>query len=263
MFTHLVIVPCHSIWKGGLLAGRDAKEWLLQSYQMEGDNHLCFIDHLLKAAKVLKEDQYALMIISGGKTCKEAGPISEADSYCKLLGEYTVAAISKSDYEERVLLEPFAKDSFENVLFLICRFYEVCGNYPSHITVCGFDFKRSRFVQLHLQLALKFEPTRVSYVGNYPMPKCDESQKELYYRVLKKGEEENASRYFRNDLYGIQPPLSTKKELRNPFNQRHEYALTNPCLRFLFERMAQADPDKLDFEKLQFPWNESFVAKKD
>lgn len=50
----------------------------------------------------------------------------------------------KNDEElilERISTETFARDSFENVVFLICRFYEIFGTYPERITIVGFEFK--------------------------------------------------------------------------------------------------------------------------
>jgi hypothetical protein len=48
-----------------------------------------------------------------------------------------------------VATEEHARDSFENLLFSICRFYELTGNYPESITVVGFEFKKERFIKVH------------------------------------------------------------------------------------------------------------------
>lgn len=50
---------------------------------------------------------------------------------------------------DRMVTEEFARDSHENLLFSICRFSEMTGNYPSKITVVGFEFKRQRFQDIH------------------------------------------------------------------------------------------------------------------
>jgi hypothetical protein len=39
------------------------------------------------------------------------------------------------------VVEDYARDSFENLLFSICRFKEVTGNYPARVTVVGYTFK--------------------------------------------------------------------------------------------------------------------------
>jgi hypothetical protein len=44
----------------------------------------------------------------------------------------------------RTILEEFARDSVENLLFGICRFRECTGEYPEHVTVIGWAFKSER-----------------------------------------------------------------------------------------------------------------------
>ena len=70
-------------------------------------------------------------------SCLE-GPLSEAASYYYLAEEKKWMS---EQMKSRVFLEEFARDSFENLLFSICRFKEVVGAYPSKVTVIGFDFK--------------------------------------------------------------------------------------------------------------------------
>lgn len=48
-----------------------------------------------------------------------------------------------------MIIEEYAKDSHENLLFSICRFAEMTGRYPKKITVVGFEFKRKRFEDIH------------------------------------------------------------------------------------------------------------------
>ena len=42
---------------------------------------------------------------------------------------------------QRAVVEDFARDSLENLLFSIARFRQVTGRYPARFTVVGFDFK--------------------------------------------------------------------------------------------------------------------------
>jgi hypothetical protein len=60
---------------------------------------------------------------------------------------------------ERVISEEFARDSYENILFSLCRFFEVTGRYPEKITVVGFGFKEKRFTELHRK-AVRFPKDR-------------------------------------------------------------------------------------------------------
>jgi hypothetical protein len=60
---------------------------------------------------------------------------------------------------ERVHSEEYARDSYENVLFSLCRFFEVTGRYPEKVTVIGFQFKEKRFKDLHRK-AVRFPKER-------------------------------------------------------------------------------------------------------
>jgi hypothetical protein len=45
--------------------------------------------------------------------------------------------------------EDYARDSYENLLFSLCRFHELAGSWPRNVTVVGYAFKEERFVSLH------------------------------------------------------------------------------------------------------------------
>ena len=49
----------------------------------------------------------------------------------------------------RAHTEEFARDSFENLLFSLCRHRELTGGYPQRLTVVSLPFKRERFETLH------------------------------------------------------------------------------------------------------------------
>lgn len=57
-----------------------------------------------------------------------------------------------------------ARDSFENLLFSVCRFREVTGHYPRQITVASFEFKHARFADLHLK-ALQWPRQNFRFLG--------------------------------------------------------------------------------------------------
>lgn len=64
----------------------------------------------------------------------------------------------------RATTEDHALDSFQNLLFSIARFHEYTGNYPSKITVVGYEMKRRRFTDLH-RAALRWPQSRFNYIG--------------------------------------------------------------------------------------------------
>ena len=64
----------------------------------------------------------ALLVFSGGQTRREAGPRSEADGYLALARAF--GWWGWVEVAERATDEAFARDSFENLLFGLCRFKE-------------------------------------------------------------------------------------------------------------------------------------------
>ena len=63
-----------------------------------------------------------------------------------------------------LLLQDKARDSSENLLFGLCRFYELTGHYPEFVVVVGYEFKRQRFEQLH-RSALRLPAEAFRYEG--------------------------------------------------------------------------------------------------
>ncbi|KAI5969181.1 hypothetical protein CANMA_001848 [Candida margitis] len=224
--NHLIIVPCHGIYKLGQPQAKQ-ESWYLADFQLDGNDHLCFLEHLEQALGELKKDPQSYLIISGGETKKEAGPTSEAFSYYALIDQVVKNEVGV----DRVTTENYARDSFENVIFSICRFYEVWKKYPEQITIIGFEFKRDRFLDLHLSQALKFPQDRVNYIGNSPHPIYPaEAEKEAYFKDLQSSEYKNAVQQFKKDWYGVQQNLKTKRKKRNPFSRLNGYALSNPLI---------------------------------
>ena len=108
-------------------------------------------------------DPKALLIFSGGQTRAAAGPRDEGWSYYRV-AEYfdwwgysanrpdflrearqRTESAGQSTYlpvAHRTVTEEFALDSFQNVLFSLCRFREIVGRYPDKITVVSFTFKK-------------------------------------------------------------------------------------------------------------------------
>ncbi|CAG84483.2 DEHA2A04752p [Debaryomyces hansenii CBS767] len=226
MSRHLIILPCHSIWTPGATLGESRDEWSLVSFQIEGYDHLCFKDHILKSLNILEQDKDATLIISGGQTKQESGPISEALSYYQLATKLT----NDIELVQRINTEEFARDSFENVLFSLCRYFELHEAYPEKITIVGFEFKRQRFLENHLKQALSFS-RNVNYVGNAPTPKdLDEEGQINYFQDLEQQEYKHAVSHFEKDWYSIRSPLLDKKMKRDPFSRYHGYCQSNPKL---------------------------------
>lgn len=171
-YHHAIIVAGHAIYTGpdDIEQLTNDKNWILESYQQGGQVNT-FIQHIQKGVDVLKQDEKSVLIFSGyiftlvclkltligicsGETRPNAGPRSEAFSYWHIAQSLlhqddSVSAEVKASISERMITEEYAKDSHENLLFSICRFSEMTGNYPNQISVVGFEFKRKRFEDIH------------------------------------------------------------------------------------------------------------------
>ncbi|XP_052881014.1 uncharacterized protein LOC108466627 isoform X1 [Gossypium arboreum] len=132
---NLVMVAGHSVYTSSSCEKADKEDsWFLESYQKNPGQAATFLAHIKEGIESTALDDEALLLFSGGETLKDAGPRSEAQSY------WTVADskgwFGKEDNVKwRALTEEHARDSFENLLFSVCRFRELSGTYPHNITV--------------------------------------------------------------------------------------------------------------------------------
>ncbi|KAI3820051.1 hypothetical protein L1987_13907 [Smallanthus sonchifolius] len=228
---NLVMVAGHSIYTSSSCEKIDKEDsWFLESYQKNPGQASTFVAHIREGIESAARDEEALLLFSGGQTRKDAGPRSEAQSY------WTVAE-SKGWFgnQEKVrwkaLTEEHARDSFENLLFSVCRFRELTGSYPQNITVVGYDFKKERFVNLH-RSAIRFPETRFIYSGT---PAATTSKE-----AALKGEALVRTQ-FQHDPYACLGSLHRKKIGRDPFHRSIPYPNGCPEIKGLF-RFCGASP---------------------
>ncbi|OIR57779.1 MAG: uncharacterized protein A8A55_1450 [Amphiamblys sp. WSBS2006] len=222
---NLIIVPGHGVWKccDVLRKTRRRREidsllgdtcWVLENSQKGGRSVKYFEKHIREGVKLLEKDPNALLVFSGGKTKEKAGPVSEAQSYWWLactMGWYGVSG----DVSSRAATEEYATDSYQNLLFSVCRFKEITGRYPRKITVVGLEFKRKRFVELH-RGALEYPEESFFYVGiGFGSSEFTDSA----YGLFKKDPHGNKT-----------PELVEKREKRNPFKRTNSFAVSCPEL---------------------------------
>src|SRR5262249_48214747 len=105
--------------------------WYLRDFQ-RGEPRL-YMQHIRHAVELASADPAALLIFSGSQTFTAAGPRSESQGYWLLAKQYGWWGAPAT--RERATTEEFALDSFENVLFSLCRFHEFTGGWPRRITV--------------------------------------------------------------------------------------------------------------------------------
>lgn len=212
---NLVIVAGHAVYVGqDLLHPELDRNWFLQSFQ-RGEPPL-YIGHIRSGVDVARDDPGSLLVFSGGQTRREAGPRSEGQSYWNL-AEY-FRWWSSPEVSGRSTTEEFARDSFENLLFSICRFKEWTGRYPQKIHVVSWTFKRKRF-DLHRE-ALRFPKSRFEFHGaNQPEDLVG----------AEKGEAK-AIAAFEKDPYGTGKDLGQKRVDRNPLSRTNPYPVSCPEL---------------------------------
>nr|XP_027090044.1 uncharacterized protein C57A10.07-like [Coffea arabica] len=221
---NLVMVAGHSVYTSSSCEKVDKDDaWFLESYQKHKGQAATFVSHIEKGVEITGKDNAALLLFSGGETRKDAGPRSEAQSY------WTVAESKgwfgkQDEVRWRALTEEHARDSFENLLFSVCRFRELTGTYPLNITVVGYDFKEERFMHLH-RSAIRFPDTRFFYSGT---PSSQTSRE-----AALKGEALVRTQ-FQDDPYGCLGPLRRKKFGRDPFHRSIPYPNGCPEIEGLF-----------------------------
>ncbi|KAL1920015.1 uncharacterized protein VTP21DRAFT_1161 [Calcarisporiella thermophila] len=253
-FPHLrdlVIVAGHAVYSAhqfDIDSIRADRSWVLEEFQ-KGGQVSTFLEHIKAGSNLAVKNEEALLVFSGGQTRKRAGMRSEAQSYYEIahaLGYLPSEPSNLSDTPaspfSRAATEEYARDSYENLLFSLCRFYELTGMFPRSVTMVSFDFKRQRFVDLHRR-ALRFPLERFTYVGIDP-------ERGTLGRVM--GEKANSLGPFQEDLYGCHGRLREKKLTRNPFRRSHPYRHSCPSLVSLMtwcpENQAEVFPGPLPWD---------------
>jgi hypothetical protein len=133
--------------------------------------------------------------------------------------------ILNSNINIQVGLEEYATDSYQNVLFSICRFYEITQSYPSKITMVGYDFKYNRFMDIIRNSLFLYDNIQFTYIAIKP------NNQNFNYMNAVNGEKV-AYNELLGDKYGCYTDdLRNKRILRNPFNRVSPYSVSNPQLR--------------------------------
>ena len=245
---HLVVVAGHAVVRMNQLSSADKQDsaWWLLNYQKGQDFPAIISAHIKRGLELLAMDPSALLVFSGGQTRRDVGPTSEAASYYYVADTQgwipklsdskdilieTIDNMTHREPRERIFLEEYARDSFENLIFSLCRYREVVGVYPRRVTVVGFDFKAERFNRLH-RAAIGFPETFFHYDGLHPGGG--------FRNDVASAGEQGVIRIFESDPYACSKPLTDKVELRNPFHRSIPYPEACPEIR---ELLTWCGPD--------------------
>jgi hypothetical protein len=165
-----------------------------------------YMEHIKIGVKIARDERDALLMFSGGQTRPAAGPMSEATSYWKVADAN--GWLHDGGYVWTVT-EEFSTDSFDNVVYGVCRFEQVVGIVPKRIVVVGFEYKRMRFVEYGKHL----NGIAMEYVGfDGPLQLNDSSHHREYEASLVK------------QFHECSHSLSKKKNVdRNPFRNVNSY----------------------------------------
>ncbi|CAL8577493.1 hypothetical protein XPA_003320 [Xanthoria parietina] len=214
--TRLIIVCCHSIWLGGLTNGHDEAEWALEPFQ-RGEVPT-FIEHIKVGLRRLSEQPDSLLVFAGGPTKRARTERSEGESYLALAAANAYFSFPISP--NSITHEPDSTDSYQNLLFSLLLFRHLTTSYPTHITVISHEFKRARFLDLHVR-AMGWPSDEVTYIGLDP-PESVTSRKEL-----EEGEKARGYGPWKEDLYGAGGLLAGKRLSRGWKIERLEEVLGN------------------------------------
>ncbi|HJO94703.1 MAG TPA: hypothetical protein QF753_14995 [Victivallales bacterium] len=214
--NELIIVACHAAFKGNITlpiknpAGDG--QWVLFPFQQGEPKY--YLEHMKHGIELLKRNENSILMFSGGHTRKDSGNWTEASSYLQAGLFYNLwadDASSENSLANRIILEEYARDSFENLLFSICKFYEVTDIFPGKITLISWDFKKTRFI-LHCE--------SIGYsVNNFSFSSVNNPED---IETAVKGEKD-AVNNFKTNLYGSAGNLLKKRNERNPFNKTIPY----------------------------------------
>ncbi|KAJ9531084.1 hypothetical protein QJQ45_000880 [Haematococcus lacustris] len=94
--------------------------WFLEPYQQLPGEAQSFVEHIRLGVLAAAEDPEAMLLFSGGQTRLAAGPRSEGLSYwvvAEAAGWFNTTGV-----RARSFTEEHARDSFENLLFSMCRY---------------------------------------------------------------------------------------------------------------------------------------------
>lgn len=218
LLPNLVLVAGHAIPRRFDRLETD-EGWFLKSFQV--DEGSLYLEHIRRGVDVAAADPESLLLFAGGQTDAAAGPRSEGQGYWLAAEQHNW--FGHPEVRDRATTEEFSLDSFQNLMFGICRYKEVTGGYPEQVVALGWKFKGPRF-EIHRE-ALRFPGNRFRYEGVNDPPSL----------AVHLPFEQARISLFRQDPYGVTPDAAHKRSVRNVFRRQHGYRSSNPELTALLD----------------------------
>lgn len=117
------------------------KHWVLNPNFQLGEPPF-YLEHIRCGLELVTSNPASLLLFSGGLT-RPNTHWTEAKTYVSIAKSF--AEFSDVDIWDRVDVEEYARDSFENLTFGICRFWQLTGKEPANVRVVSWSFKEERF----------------------------------------------------------------------------------------------------------------------
>ena len=140
----LLMLAGHAIYQGGHWHGGHQNEDRL------------YETHVRDAFRIFADEGYQALALSGGRSRPHLAPEignSEAEGMLEYAREAGLAEPGGRG-GGGVLLEPFGRDSFENLFFSMLCFHRQCGEWPSRVAAVSWKFKALRFYLIACGLRL-------------------------------------------------------------------------------------------------------------
>jgi hypothetical protein len=156
--NHLIVVAGHSVVISGHLsdADRDESDWFLLEYQKGRGLPQSIVAHIREGISEAAKDPRSLLIFSGGETRGQTGPLNEGTSYFHVADAMNLwdeakktGTVAADTVRARSMSEEFATDSFQNLLFSICRFYEITVSFVHGIVPGQYILQSSLYNTFH------------------------------------------------------------------------------------------------------------------
>ena len=231
-----VIVAGHAICTSPTHPLAEAN-WILLPFQR--NEVPCYIGHIEAGVRAAAADPDALLVFTGGYSRAEAGPRGEAQSYYWIADHF--GWFGHPEVRARAITEEFARDSYENLLYSICRVREFTGHYPQQVSFVSWEFKRERF-DLHRR-TIGWPQSRFTYIGANNPPDLAQAIE---------AETRNRNAYLA-DPYSNSPAFRAKRDARNPFRRTPGYLAVCPELTALIAHTGPA------FYEGTLPWSEKLT----